>query len=93
MFELVDYQPEHAVEILTGGAREPHLSLDETTRKWAQMMGAKGPCCSGMLDARVVGCGGIWILWPGVGEQWALNVKDIGDCHIDPQIAKDWMYE
>lgn len=92
-FELVDYQPAHAIEILAGGATEPKLELNDQTIEWANIMGDKGPCATGVFDGRPVSCGGIWILWPGVGEQWALNIHDIGDYHIDPAIAKDWMYE
>ncbi len=92
-FELVDYEAEHAVEILSAGAREPKLVLSKQTIEWAGMMGDKGPCVTGMFDGRPVSCGGIWILWPGCGEQWMINVLNIGDYHIDPQIAKNWMYE
>lgn len=91
-FKLVDYEPEHAIEILTRGAKEPKLVLDEQTKAWAQMMGGKGPCMTGMFDGKPVSCGGIWIMWPGVGEQWMINAADIGNYHIDPQIAKEWMY-
>lgn len=93
VFETVDYEPAHAIEILTCRAKEPKLELNEQTIAWANMMGDKGPCMTGLFDGKPVSCGGIWILWPGVGEQWMLNVDDIGNYHIDPQIAKDWMYE
>ncbi len=91
-FELVNYEPQHAVSILTAGAKEPKLVLDDQTRAWSDMMCDKGPCVTGMFDGKPVSCGGIWILWPGVGEQWMVNVDDIGKYHIDPQKAKDWMY-
>lgn len=92
-FELVDYEPQHAIEILTAGASEPKLELDEQTAGWANIMGDKGPCVTGLFDGKPVSCGGIWIMWPGVGEQWMINVHDIHKYHIDPQKAKEWMYE
>lgn len=92
-FEIVDYEPAHAIEILTDRAKEPKLELNEQTIAWANMMGDKGPCRTGLFNGKPVSCGGIWILWPGVGEQWMLNIHNIGDYHIDPQIAKSWMYE
>ena len=91
-FELVKYEPEHAIEILTTGAKEPKLELNEQTKAWANMMGDKGPCVTGMFDGKPVSCAGIWILYPGVGELWMLNVDEIGKYHIDPQIGRDWMY-
>ena len=92
-FRLIEYKPEHALEIITIGAKEPGLELSDLTAQWAQIMGDKGPAMTGMFDGKPVSCGGIYLCWPGVGEQWMLNRFDIGDYHIDPQIAKDWMYE
>ncbi len=91
-FEFIEYSSVHAIEIITGGAKEPGLVLNENTANWAQMMGLSGPCITGRFDGRIVSCAGIWIVWPGVGEQWAVNVSQIGDYHIDPQIGKRWLY-
>ncbi len=93
MFELVEYLPEHAIEVITAGAKEPGLVLNELTEGWARVMGEKGPAVTGMFDGRPVSCGGIWLCWPGVGEHWMANRFDIGKYHIDPQHAKKWMYE
>ncbi len=93
MFELVDYKPEHAVEVIGAGAKEPGLEINEITSGWAKVMGEKGPAVTGMFDGKPVSCGGIWLCWPGVGEQWMVNRFDIGKFHIDPAIAKSWMYE
>lgn len=92
-FELIDYLPAHAIDIIVQGAREPGLEVNKQTIDWAGQMLLHGPCTTGIYNDRIVACGGIWINWPGVGEQWALNVLDIGDCHIDPQKAKQWMYD
>jgi len=91
-FEFIEYKPEHAIEIITNGAKEPGLVFTKLTAEWAQIMGQKGPCTTGIFDGKVVSCAGIFLAWPGVGEQWAVNVKAIGDYHIDPQIGKRWLY-
>lgn len=31
---------------------------------------ANGQCITGWVDGKIVGCGGIDIMWPGVGEVW-----------------------
>ena len=31
---------------------------------------ANGQCITGWVDGRIVGCGGIDLKWPGVGEVW-----------------------
>jgi len=92
-FELVEYSPAHAIEILTNGARQPEIVLDEASCKFVNEIAGKGPCATGLFDGKPVSCGGFQISWPGMAEVWALNVSDIGKYPIDPQIAKKWIYE
>lgn len=33
---------------------------------------ARGPCYAGFLEGKLLGVAGICILWPGVGEAWAV---------------------
>lgn len=35
------------------------------------------PCKTGLVDGRIVGLGGITILWDGVGEGWLILTKDV----------------
>ena len=93
MFELIKYEPSHAIEILRNGAKEPGMAATEQHERWAQQMFDNGPAVTGLFDGKVVACGGIWILGKGRGEQWALYAEDIGSYHIDPTLARDWMME
>ncbi len=93
MFELVDYKPEHAVEIVAGGAVQPGLECCDEVEPWSETL-ARYPAMTGMWDGRPVSCGGIVIWVPKHrGEAWFLAVENIGDFHIDPQIAKNWLYD
>ena len=93
MFELVDYKPEHAVEIIAAGVVQPDLKCCDEVESWAEEL-AKYPAMTGMWDGRPVSCGGIVILMPKHrGEAWFLAASDIGKLHIDPQIARKWLYD
>jgi len=39
---------------------------------------AAGPCWTAALDGRPVGCGGVVLLWRGVGEAWSLSAPGLG---------------
>ncbi len=93
MFSLIDYKPEHAVELMRGGANEPNLVPNEKNIKYAHDVITKGPCGTGLFDDEIVSCGGIWKIWEGRGEAWFLCKKDIGNYHINPATAKDWLHE
>ena len=94
-FELIEYKPEHAIEIITIGAKEPGLVLNELTKVWAQIMGEKGPCATAMFNGKVIGCGGIWLCWPGMGELWGTTLKTISKYHGAhlQRGVKVWTYE
>lgn len=36
-----------------------------------------GPAFTGIVDDKVIGCGGIILMWPGVGSAWVAVSKDI----------------
>jgi len=76
MFQLREYQPSDAVEILSQ-ANEPGVELNDYTRRWAEKKALKGPAVTAVCDGRIIGCGGIEILWPGFAEGWCLFVNDI----------------
>ncbi len=93
MFELVDYKPEHAVEIAKGGVIQPECEFNNEVEAWAEAL-AQHPATTGMWDGRPVSCGGIVIFVPKQrGEAWFLAASDIGDLHIDPQLARTWLYD
>ena len=40
---------------------------------WAEAMAmTKGPAFTGLVDGKVAGCGGVVVLWDGVGEAWSI---------------------
>lgn len=94
MFELIDYKPEHAMEI-AANAVEPNLKFMDTGKNdaWAIELG-KHPANTMVYNGRVVACGGIVILVPEHrAEAWIMLVEDIGTLHIDPKIARDRLYD
>jgi hypothetical protein len=60
MFHLIPYQPEHYLEAL-GPQADPYA---------ARLYFERGPAWTGFLDDTLLGCGGVAILHPGVGEAW-----------------------
>lgn len=92
-FELVEYSASYALDIIRRGATEPGLVVDERSIKFAEDAATSGPCMTGLFDGVPVSCGGFEILRPGFAEIWMLNVADIAKYHIDPQVAKDWIYD
>jgi len=92
-FEMVDYLPQHCLDILADGAAEPGLVADERTIKFAKEAGLRGDCKTGMLDGRPVSAGGFEMFWPGFAEIWMICIAGIGKCHIDPAAAKGWIYD
>jgi hypothetical protein len=92
MFSLIDYKPEHAMKILAYGAKEPGLELNDESIEFINTATSKGPCITGWFDGESVACGGIMIVHPGRGEMWMVNVRDIAKYHINPALAKEWMY-
>lgn len=70
MTKVIPFKPEHL------------QSLDEDTFKrlglipdWfekAKQFNGNGTCYSGFVDDELIACAGINILWPGVGEAWAV---------------------
>lgn len=47
----------------------PALMIEQST---------KGPAFTAEVDGEVLGCGGVVVLWPGVGACWMTLAEDIG---------------
>ncbi len=93
MLELIEYKPEHAREIDGHGSKEKGAGSSILPGDWAEMLCHSLVARTGVLDGRIIGCGGLFLLWPGVAEAWATFVKDIGQLHIDPKIARTTLHE
>ena len=97
MFELIGYKPEHAREIDSFGSKEKGLGNSLLPGDWAELLSKSLAASTGVFNGRIVGCGGLFELWPGVAEAWATFVHDVGSLHIDPRIVgaqlHKWMDE
>ncbi len=72
------YKAEDALEIIEGQAKQPGgLGAAKLVYAWAQEKEQRGPSLSGFYDGKLVGCGGVVILWPGVAEAWCLFSKEV----------------
>jgi len=85
-----------AVEILQNRPRQPGVELNDMVRRWTKTKELTGPAITGVYDGRIVGCGGLEILWPGFAEVWCLFVSDIGKhactlMRVGRIILKDWV--
>ena len=92
--ELIDYLPEHAIEIDGVGAVDAEIKQKaELPKGWADLLSNSLVAKTAVFDGRVIGCGGLFLLWPGVAEAWATYVKDVGSLNIYPRIIKDLIHE
>src|SRR5690349_7364999 len=39
---------------------------------------AHGPAFTAECDGKIIGCGGVVVIWPGMGACWMLLAEDIG---------------
>ena len=71
---------EDMVFIIERGVKEFGLKAiaDDHIRELAQAREDNDQCITGVVNDRIIGCGGIDIMWPGVGEVWVLLAYDIG---------------
>ena len=62
------------VWIVENGVKEYGLKIlgNDNIRELAEDREANGQCITGVTNDAIVGCGGIDLLWPGVGEVWVL---------------------
>jgi len=76
--EVIAYLPEHAREILVRPG-DLHVKQNEEFIKWTEL-NSKGGAFTGrrISDGKILACAGIRILWPGVGEAWAIFCDEVG---------------
>ncbi len=60
------------INIIESGTKEFGLKMlgDEHIRTLAQTREESGQCLTGIVNDEIVGCGGIDLIWTGVGEVW-----------------------
>lgn len=77
--KIIPFEVEHAVEIVRRGITERTLTCsEELARRNGALYRERGPAFSGLDgEGRVVGAGGIVMLWKGVGEAWVLFSREM----------------
>lgn len=76
MIELRPFEPEHAM-MLPVRDIEKGMKNNEDFAKWAEENNTPGTSYSGFVGDTLLGCGGIKILWHGVGEAWVIFSPDV----------------
>jgi len=73
------FYAEDMISILNDGIKEFGLDslTPEAITELAELRQSNGQCVSGWVDGKVMGCGGIDLMWEGVGEVWLMLSPDI----------------
>jgi len=96
--EIIPFKKEHAIEIKVR-KHEDDLKRNQLYETWAEMNELQGPAFTGLYEGKIVGCAGIRVLWPGVGEAWAIFSPEIVNLKQEAyhyvlkflsQIVDDW---
>ena len=69
---IVPFKVEHAVE-LSKVVRDPVENSNPITEATAKEYATRGPSYSFFMGDKLVACGGIMIIWPGVGVAWLMT--------------------
>lgn len=76
LMTVIPFQVHHGFEIeLRDEDRE--FKTEEQFRKWLSVLHNAGNCYSLAYEGDIIFCGGICILYPGIGEGWLLCSKRI----------------
>jgi len=77
--EVIPYLSKHALEILVRPHDEKNVKESKEFETWAEA-NANGAAFTGrrISDGKILACAGVRILWPGVGEAWAIFCNEIG---------------
>jgi len=76
MIELRPFEPEHAL-MLPVREIEQGMKDNEDFVKWVEINNTPGTSYSGFVGDTLLGCGGIKLLWHGVGEAWVLFSPEV----------------
>ena len=73
------FKADDMIYILEKGVNEFGLKMlgDDHIKELAQAREDNGQCITGLVNSELVGCGGIDLMWPGVGEVWVMLTYDI----------------
>lgn len=74
MIAVVPFRPGHVAAIRPAWPFTVEADSAELEAR-AAASAAAGPAWTLLLDGDPVGCGGVVLLWPGVGEAWSLSAE------------------
>lgn len=68
------FKAEDMIKIIETGVKEFNLKAQGTEELWelAREREKNGMCLTGVVNDEVVACGGIDLMWKGVGEVWLM---------------------
>ncbi len=73
------FKAKDMIFIIENGIKEFDLKTmsEDHIKELAQARENNGQCITGVVDGRIVGCGGIDLMWKGVGEVWIMLVSEV----------------
>ncbi|MCK5017545.1 MAG: hypothetical protein KAS32_10800 [Candidatus Peribacteraceae bacterium] len=75
-----DFKADDMVQILKDGVREfGYAEITDDLIKLANLREENGQCITGLVNDVIIGCGGIDLLWEGVGEVWLFLSPDVAN--------------
>ncbi len=76
------FKAEDMVWIIEYGVKEFGLKFlaNDNVKELARAREDNGQCITGLVNDKIVGCGGIDLMWEGVGEVWVMLSYDIEQC-------------
>ena len=75
--DIVQFENEHAEQILDIGLNSELLELKPEHRKYAYYLKQVGMSFTGLVNNKPIAAGGVFHLWDGVAEGWVLATKEI----------------
>ena len=99
MLKLIDFKPEHAMEVIANGVIQPNLRFCDKVEPWAEAL-VEFPAKTGIYysdkwpEGKIVGCGGMVILTENHrAEAWIIIIDDVIKLRIDHRLVRNQLYE
>lgn len=70
---LVDFHERHANQILQGNVNDELFRPPIKISKFVNTVAVKDMSFTGLINGKIVACGGVYPVWEGVGEAWFLG--------------------
>jgi len=76
-YKIIPYQADHAVNIINNGMNDPLMDIDASYFENSINVVTPGLSFTLTYNDLPIVAGGIYPLWPGTAEGWALSSKEI----------------